>query len=148
MKEAFTMIELIFVIVIIGILASVAIPKLVATRDDAKVSSVAMNTTVVANDIAAYAVSQGTTENLFRDMSPTAGSMIDNGKATQSGSVFNIKMNTVNDCLILSIISSSNDKNLTLTYGSALGDQLCISLQGIVDSHVYPIPLKGSVVQH
>ena len=35
-KNAFTMIELIFVIVIIGILAGVAIPKLAATRDDAK----------------------------------------------------------------------------------------------------------------
>ena len=39
MKKAFTMIELIFVIVIIGILASVAIPKLTATRDDAVVAS-------------------------------------------------------------------------------------------------------------
>jgi len=33
------MIELIFVIVIIGILAAVAIPKLAATRDDAKISA-------------------------------------------------------------------------------------------------------------
>ena len=36
MRYGFTMIELIFVIVVIGILASVAIPKLAATRDDAK----------------------------------------------------------------------------------------------------------------
>ncbi len=35
MKKAFTMIELVFVIVIIGILASVAIPRLAVTRDDA-----------------------------------------------------------------------------------------------------------------
>ena len=38
MKKAFTMIELIFVIVILGILASVAIPRLSLTRDDAAVA--------------------------------------------------------------------------------------------------------------
>lgn len=38
LKKAFTMIELIFVIVIIGILAGIAVPKLAVTRDDAFVS--------------------------------------------------------------------------------------------------------------
>ena len=38
MKKAFTMIEVIFVIVIIGILAAVAIPKLAASRNDAEAS--------------------------------------------------------------------------------------------------------------
>jgi general secretion pathway protein G len=38
MKKAFTMIELVFVIVVIGILASIAIPKLAATRDDAEIT--------------------------------------------------------------------------------------------------------------
>lgn len=38
MKKAFTMVELVFVIVVIGILAAIAVPKMAATRDDAIIS--------------------------------------------------------------------------------------------------------------
>ena len=38
LKKAFTMVELIFVIVVIGILAAVAVPKLAVTRDDALIT--------------------------------------------------------------------------------------------------------------
>jgi len=38
MKKAFTMLELVFVIVVIGILSAIAIPKFAATRDDAVIS--------------------------------------------------------------------------------------------------------------
>jgi general secretion pathway protein G len=37
-KNAFTMVELVFVIVILGILAAVAVPKMAATRDDANIA--------------------------------------------------------------------------------------------------------------
>lgn len=36
-RRAFTMIELVFVIVVLGILAAVAIPRLAVTRDDAQI---------------------------------------------------------------------------------------------------------------
>ena len=38
MKNAFTMIELVFVIVVLGILAGVAVPRLAVTRDDATIA--------------------------------------------------------------------------------------------------------------
>ncbi len=40
-KKGFTMIELIFAIVILGILAAVAIQRFLATRDDVKIASLA-----------------------------------------------------------------------------------------------------------
>ncbi len=60
MKKGFTMIELIFVIVILGVLASVAIPRLAATRDDAEVAKAATNLTTAVSDITAYYTAKGT----------------------------------------------------------------------------------------
>ncbi len=37
-RTAFTMIELVFVIVVLGVLAAIAIPKFAATRDDAQIA--------------------------------------------------------------------------------------------------------------
>ena len=59
MKNAFTMIELIFVIVIIGILAAIAIPKLLATRNDAQTAALATQIKEGTKELISYYVSQG-----------------------------------------------------------------------------------------
>ncbi len=51
-KSAFTMIELVFAIVIIGILASIAIPKLTATRDDAVITKARVLVASIRNALA------------------------------------------------------------------------------------------------
>ena len=63
MKKAFTMIELIFVIVIIGILAVIAIPKFSATRYDAQ-KVVEVNSLInCLNDIATSYTARGKEDN-------------------------------------------------------------------------------------
>ena len=80
MKKGFTMIELIFVIVILGVLASVAIPRLAATRDDAEVAKAATNLTTAVNDLTAYYTAKGSFYSYTKgqDGTYTKGSKISN----------------------------------------------------------------------
>jgi len=59
MKKSFTMIELIFVIVILGILAAVAIPKLAATRDDAQTAKLTTQARDAMKEMIGYYTAQG-----------------------------------------------------------------------------------------
>ena len=59
MKKAFSMIELIFAIAIIGILAAVALPRLSASRDDALVAAAKLDLKTALSDVIAYNLTQG-----------------------------------------------------------------------------------------
>ena len=59
MKKAFTMIELILIIVVIGILAAIAIPRISATRDDAVLVKTMAEIRTATEEINAYYISQG-----------------------------------------------------------------------------------------
>lgn len=52
MKKGFSLIELVFVIVILGILAGVAIPRLTATREDAQIAKLKSDVAAVQSGIA------------------------------------------------------------------------------------------------
>ena len=86
MRKGFTMIELIFVIVILGVLASVAIPRLAATRDDAEVAKAATNLTTAVSDITAYYTAKGKFEsNAQSDFSKITNALTKDGKLKVKG---------------------------------------------------------------
>ncbi|MGP1579612.1 MAG: type II secretion system protein [Wolinella sp.] len=60
-RHAFTMIEIIFIVVILGILAAIAIPKMSANRIDAKVVAIRQDVSTIMQALPAMVASEGRT---------------------------------------------------------------------------------------
>ncbi len=64
MRKGFSLIELIFMIVVIGIIASVAVPKLMDTRSSAIVSTLKQDITTVTTSVQSYYMQNGKIEKI------------------------------------------------------------------------------------
>lgn len=149
-RNAFTMMELIFVIVILGILAAVAIPKLAATRKDADNVKIAQNIMTGASEIASYAMSQAATESNLSKMSNAIAWMEESGEASidTNNKRAIIACGSVSDCVTIEIKSGIRDENLTLAFGNSGNDGPCSGLQAVIDERKYPMKLRGSGVKY
>lgn len=147
MKHAFTMIELIFVIVILGVLAAVAIPKLSATRDDAMIARMSQNIATAASEIASYGVANGQTTSDLSLMSNAVSGLVTRNEATldQANNAVDIIMGGRADCVRLEVVKFATDENLTIALGAA-GDLRCDALHAIFEAAVFPMVIRGEQV--
>lgn len=131
-SPAFTMIELVFVIVVIGILASIAIPRFAATRDDAEISKAIATVGAIRTSLA--------TERQLRTLRGdfTAITSLSNNAAT--GVVFQD----------FSYGSDGNATKRSVLESSVLGCANASSKACWVDSgegtYTYRMPTSGTVV--
>ncbi|MBL1242980.1 MAG: prepilin-type N-terminal cleavage/methylation domain-containing protein [Sulfurimonas sp.] len=139
MKRAgFTMIELIFVIVILGILAAVAIPKLAATRTDAEVSKGASDVATLVSDLGAYYTSQGAFDFNAGGPSNMTNVPVDSTNLTD-GTLFNYEVPTGTACVGIKI--SDTNGSVSITDASGTGSAACeaiitvITNNGILKTH-------------
>lgn len=131
MRKGFTMIELIFVIVILGVLASVAIPRLAATRDDAEVAKAATNLTTAVSDLTAYYTAKGsfhsystggTKGQKLTDFTKVTNALTNDGKLRVKN-----KIDCVSVALPDNATTASGKVELTLTF-TPNADAVCAQL--------------------
>ena len=148
MKRGFTMIELIFVIVILGILAAVAIPKFMATRTDAQVAAKGQEIQSAVQEISNYVTSQGGEANSteLTNMSQVLTQLANQGKGNEDDNssngdkIFDFNSTKGNTCIVL----ETNTTALQVKHGSAK-DQICTGIKKIVHDANYT--LAGSSVK-
>jgi len=145
-KQAFTMIELIFVIVILGILGAIAIPKLSATRDDAEVSKMATNMSILISDLGSTFTSQGTLDtwngstNVVTNTDATTLTS-DTTKVTTPVYFYN----GTKQCIKF---IATKEGNLTVSAGSDTSDTVCKGIQAKEAKSFKSYVFGGSTIKY
>ena len=116
MKKGFSLLELIFAIVVIGIIASFAIPKYLDTRDSALVSTIKRDIATATTSIQSYHLVEGSIDKISDaiTLNPSHWTIEDLKITYKEDS---------KDCVILEVKEST----LNLTVDATAGD-ICLKL--------------------
>lgn len=146
MRKSFTMMELIFVIVIVGMLAAIAIPKLLATRDDAKTSALTTQIKAATKEIISYYTSQGGEVNFSKI--PTTSQIVLNELINRgwvhiesdTKAVFYSDRTNHKICLTY----KTNGSSIWLEHNTSNNSTLCDDIKKVIKEANYSV--LGSVV--
>jgi len=151
MKKAFTMVELIFVIVIIGVLASIALPKLSATRDDAKASILAKAIQDVKAEIASSILATNKVPTTTQEMINISNTLRDlSNFVIVNNQVINI-VDTDNIGVVCKrlTIDNSDIKNIKLTLRDGNGiTAICKGVKRLVPDTNTSFTIAGILVNY
>jgi len=146
-KKAFTMVELIFVIVIIGILAAVAIPRLAVTRDDAKIAKTVSNLKILLYDAFTFYASQGGDiwqVSKWSDVTDTVDST--QGATATLNSPVKIYGEYGVVCFTITPSTDANGTVLTVTANNST-DVICSKVQEVAKKDGIIDTLSGKILQ-
>ncbi|MFX4233911.1 type II secretion system protein [Aliarcobacter butzleri] len=122
MKPAFSLLELIFAIVVLGIIVSVAVPKFLDTRDSALVSTIKRDVNTAINSIQSYYLLNQKIEKLTDAMEIS----------DSNWKVEDLKLTDKNSCLTIEVKTSSNEtKNIELIVDSTKETTICKKLRDV-----------------
>ena len=126
-KSAFTMVELIFVIVIIGILASVAIPKLSSIKDGAKKSAEIATISAVATALDSangeWSINEGSFTWGNKENSSKLNSLGYPNNLSKNGEVFGAVIKGKNSKFTKQATINASDYNISIFTGPASDPQ-------------------------
>lgn len=143
MRKAFTILELIFVIVILGILAAIALPRLSSSKDEAEISKALSNLKTTISDLQSYAMKNDALsftaamsnvvelENV--DLSNFTGEKLVKFKVGNDESCFELVFINNSHSLIFGIASNDNIKaliqNLAQIQNESIKNSLALKTQ-------------------
>ncbi len=112
MKKAFTILELVFVIVILGILAAIALPKMSSSKDEAEVSKSLNNLKTLINDISIYTLKNDHLSSI-KTMSNVSG--VENVDLSNFNGIkeVNFRVGDDKECLKLVFINKADVYNIS-----------------------------------
>lgn len=118
LKRAFTVLELIFVMIILGILAAIALPKLSSSKDEAELSKALSNLKTLISDISSYALKNNAL-SATRLMSGVDG--LENVDLSALNGVQEVKFKVGNDENCVSVLFISQSHVLVMGLASNAG---------------------------